>query len=189
MHRSAAASSLAVVLVASLAAACSETVPIPPETRLVASLAAELDPESASAGDSLTATLAGDLRAGDEVLLREGTAIHGVVTAVQESGGRWPAVVKIDFTSLEHAGETHELSARVESVEAETRGDDAAGGDGLIGSVVEGRSGAAMVQPEVQREPGTSVALGTEAERGYLPEGARVEIVVLRRLEVPPAGG
>lgn len=169
-----------------LAAACSDPAVLPPETRLVANLTAELDPGEASAGDSLTAELAGDLRAGERVLLEKGTRIHGVVTAVQESEGRWPTVVNLEFTSLETAGERHRLVSRVESVEARVRGEEAGGGEGLIGDVAEGRAGAALVRPEIQKEPGTSVVLGTEAEDGYLPAGARIELLVVERLEVPP---
>lgn len=178
-------------LAAVLASACSDPAVLPPETRLVASLTTELDPDSASVGDSLTAELAGDLEAGDRVLLREGTPIHGTVTALQASEGRWPAVVKLDFTALEVAGERHGLSSRVAGVEARIRGgeDDGGVGDGLIGDVAEGRSGAALVRPQVQKKPGTSVVVGTEAERGYLPAGARIELVVTERLEVPAPGG
>lgn len=181
----------AAALVALLASACSDPAVLPPETRLVANLTAELDPDSASVGDSLTAELAADLMAGDRVLLEEGTPIHGTVTALQPSEGRWPAVVNLHFTALEVAGERHPLSSRVASVEARVRGggDDAAVGDGLIGDVAEGRSGAALVRPQIQKEPGTSVVVGTEAENGYLPEGARIELVVTARTEVPAPGG
>lgn len=191
MPRSVRLPAIAAALAAVLATACSDPAVLPPDTRLVASLTTELDPESASVGDSLTAELAGDLEAGDRTLLEEGTPIHGTVTALQASEGRWPAVVKLDFTALEVAGERHALSSRVEGVEARIRGggDDGGVGDGLIGDVAEGRSGAALVRPQIQKEPGTSVVVGTEAERGYLPAGARIEIVVTERLEVPAPGG
>lgn len=191
MPRSARLPAIAAALAAVLATACSDPAVLPPDTRLVASLTTELDPDSVSVGDSLTAELAGDLEAGDRTLLEEGTPIHGTVTALQASEGRWPAVVKLDFTALEVAGERHALSSRVEGVEARIRGggDDGGVGDGLIGDVAEGRSGAALVRPQIQKEPGTSVVVGTEAEHGYLPAGARIEIVVTERLEVPAPGG
>lgn len=190
MPRSVAAPAAAAALAVVLASACSDPAVLPPDTRLVASLTAELDPGSASPGDSVTAELAGDLQAGDRVLLEEGTPIHGVVTAVQASEGRWPAVVKLDFTALEVAGERHALSSRVESAEARVRGGGESGtGDGLVGTVAEGRSGTALVRPRVQKEPGTSVVVGTEAARGYLPAGARIALVVTERLEVPRPDG
>lgn len=168
-----------------LATACSDPAVIPPETRLTASLTEELDPAAVSPGDSVTARLAGNLRAGDRVLLEKGTPIHGTVTAVQQSEGRWPTVLNLDFTSVEVAGEQHVLVARVEGVEARVRGEETAGGDGLIGDVARGRAGAALVRPEIQQEPGTSVVLGTEAEDGYLPRGARIQLLVLEQLELP----
>lgn len=193
MSRSVLRLASAVALVAALAAACSDTVSIPAETRLVADLTAELDPDSVSAGDSVSAELAGNLEAGDRVLLEKGTRIHGAVTAVQASGGRWPAVVSLAFTSLEVAGERRALSSRVASVEARIRGDgdedEAVTGDGLIGTVAEGRSGAALVRPHVQKEPGTPVVLGTADESGFLPAGARIELAVTDLLEVPSPGG
>lgn len=189
MSRSALQLATVAVLAVALAAGCSDTATIPPETRLVANLTAELDPDSVSVGDSVSAELAGNLEAGDRVLLEKGTPIHGTVTALQESEGRWPAVVNLDFTSLEVAGERHVLSSRVASAEARVRGgedgSEAATGDGLIGSVAEGRSGAALVRPQVQKEPGTSVVVGTEADSGFLPAGARIELVVTELLEVP----
>lgn len=191
MPRPAPAPAILAALVALLAAACADPAVLPPETRLVANLTAELDPDSASVGDSLTAELAADLVAGDRVLLEEGTPIHGTVTAFQPSEGRWPAVVNLHFTALEVAGGRHPVSSRVGSVEARVRGGggDGAVGDGLIGDVAEGRSGAALVRPRIQKEPGTSVVVGTEAESGYLPEGARIEIVLTERAEVPRPGG
>lgn len=177
---------LVLVLAGLLASGCSDPAVIPPDTRLTASLTGELDPAAASPGDTVTARLAGNLQAGDRVLLEKGTPIHGTVTAVQESEGRWPTVVNLAFTGLEVAGERHDLVSRVESVEARVRGEETAGAEGLIGDVARGRAGASLVQPEIQQEAGTSVVLGTEAEDGYLPEGARIELLVLERLEVPP---
>lgn len=191
-HETPIAATLVLVLAAGLAA-CSDTVTIPPQTRLVASMSAELDPESAAVGDSVTVELAGDLRGENGVLLEKGTLIHGTVTAVQEQQGQWPLVVTLDFTHVEVSGTRHALASRVTSVDAETRSSDdseAAATGGLVGSVVAGRQGAAMVRPDIRKKAGTPVALGTAATTGYLPAGARVELEVTETLELPgPADG
>lgn len=173
-------------------AACSDTVVVPAETRLVAAMSAELDPDSVEVGDSVTAALAGNLEAGDRVLMAKGTRFHGTVTAVQEAEGRWPTVLNLHFVEVEVDGARDSLSTRLVAVDAATRGSDGGGGDetgeGLVGTVASGRNAAAMVRPDVQKEPGSSVVLGTAAARGYLPEGARIELELTAPLEVPPPG-
>lgn len=191
MRRPAAAAALALALGA--VAACSGDVTVPPETVLVAEMDGRLDPDSVSAGDSVHARLAGNLQGRDGgVLLEEGTPIHGTVTAVQRAEGRWPAILRLAFTQVEVAGERHPLSARVRSVEAESRpgsgDDDATVGRGLLGEPLSGRAAGPLLRSSMSGTSGTLVAMGTTARLAYLPDGGRLELVVTSPLEVPPPG-
>lgn len=172
-------------------AACSDTVTLPPGTRLVASVEGALRPGSVSVGDTVRARLAGDLQGAEEVLLGRGTLLLGTVTAVQEARGQWPSVLKLNFDAVEIGGSARPLPMRVVSVEAEAVGDDSdddgAMGQGLMGSVVEGRAGAALVRPDVAGEEGTAVAFGSGERTGHVPDGGQLELEITARTELPPA--
>lgn len=183
---------LAAALAALLLAACSDAVTLPQGTRLVASLDGAVHPDSVSVGDTVRARLAGNLEGGEGVLMVEGTPLVGTVTAVQRAQGQWPLVLKLDFAAAEVGGAVRPLPMRIAGVEAEV--DEAAEGSdamgmGLMGSVVEGRAGAAMVRPDVAREAGTAVALGSGERTGHLPGGGRLELEVTARTELPLPGG
>lgn len=173
-----------------LLAGCADTVTVPAETRLVAELGARLDPASDSVGAPLEARLTGDLAAGDRVLLAEGTALLGRVTAVQARTERLPWAVAIAFDSVRVAGRTHAAPLEVTSVEARPRaGDDAEADGGLLGEVVGGRSGAPLLERRTLEAAGQAVVLGTRDEPAVLPAGARIELRVTAPTELPAPGG
>lgn len=184
---------LPALLLSAASLACgADTVQVPAGTALTVELETALAADTAAVRDEVSARLAGNLTAGDRVLIPAGAVLRGRVTAVQAADDRRPAAVKLDFRVLETGGRVDSVSVRITGAEAVTEEpeDGAApgvAGTGIAGTVVEGRQHAPMVVRELARAPGTGILLGTPAQPAHLPAGARLELELTEPLEVVPA--
>jgi len=169
-------------------AACSDRVSVPSGTTLLVETETRIDPDSVAQGDDVVARLAGDLQGSDGVLIREGAIFEGRITAVQEARGQWPFVVKVAFDSIRVRGVASPISAEIGSVSPRTPEDVTISETDLIGSVVAGRAGAALLRPDIAEAEGTGVALATEAQSTPFLRGSRMELRLTAPLEVPASG-
>lgn len=170
-------------------AACSDSVSVPAGTRLLVEMETRIHPDSVAEGDAVITRLAGDLEGRDGVLIREGATIEGRITAIQEARGQWPHVVKIAFDSIRIRGMARPISADIASATPRTPEGVTVTDTDLIGSVVSGRAGAALIRGDIADAPGTGVALATGAKSAPFLPGSRMELELTAELQVPRPGG
>jgi hypothetical protein len=98
--------------------------------------------------------------------------------------------VKVAFDSIRVRGTASPMSAEIASLSPRTPEDVTVTETDLIGSVVGGRAGAALIRPDIAEADGTGLALATEAKRTPFLPGSRMELRLTAPLEVPgPEGG
>lgn len=131
-------------------------------------------------GDLVVAKLASDVRAGEKVVLPEGTEVRGRVSAAVPSGRvKGLARLAIDFDTLVLKGKEHAVETRTIDITAEkTHKKDAAiigggtAGGAIIGAIAGGKKGAA-VGAAVGAGAGTGTVLATKGKEVTLPAGTQ----------------
>lgn len=156
-------------------------------TRFQAELQEELSTRANSPGDDFRATVVSRITAGDTLAVPAGATLHGRVTAVQEASEDGPAVIKIDFNSIEYGGEEHPISARLVQAHPQDRsssstaedvakiGASAAAG-AILGQVITGEGEGAAVGAAVGGAAGTAIVLSNKKRWAVLPAGSRVTL-------------
>lgn len=170
---------------------------VPTGTTLRARLNSEISTSSSRVGDRFTATLQTPiLNAQRETVIPAGARINGTVTALRKSiDVASPAIVKLDFQTINWGNRSVPLSAAITSTEAETRG----GGitEALQGAAVGAAAGAALgavlgrdvegalTGAAIGAAGGTAISLGTQDQAGVLAAGTSM---TLRLTEPLPLG-
>lgn len=170
-----------------------QTYTVPSGTAMSLTLDRELSAESTAEGDAFKATVSSPVTDGDRVLIPEGSTVRGEVTAFQEATGDRPAIVKLDFSSIEVRGQSQPLAATLTSAEVKTEkelegeakkiGGGAAAG-GLVGGIISGNAKGALLGAAAGAAAGTAIALGTRKTRAYLPAGTAMELRLDESLRV-----
>lgn len=174
------------------------TITVRSGTPLTLTLNQRISTRDNSAGDGFTATVSSALTAGDLVLIPQGAAVRGTVTAVQKPDGERPALIKVELDQIELRGETVPIQAAVVETNPRTEsemtdegkkiGAGAAVG-ALIGAVAGKGAKEALMGAAAGAAAGTAIALGTRDSHGVLPEGSSITIELERPLLVPAPGG
>lgn len=162
-------------------------------TTLSLTLDQKLSTRDNAAGDAFTATVSQPVTDGSRVLIPDGSTVRGKVTAVQKASDDRPAVLKVDFESVEIRGESQPLVATLTSAEVESEkemkgeakkiGGGAAAG-AIVGGILSGDAKGALVGAAVGSAAGTAITLATRDEHGVLPAGTPMEIRLDRDLRV-----
>jgi carbonic anhydrase/acetyltransferase-like protein (isoleucine patch superfamily) len=136
-------------------------------------------------GDGFTATVSEPVTDGSRVLIPTGATIRGKVTALQKAEGDRPAVLKMDFESIEVRGESRPLTATLVSADIETDkemkgeakkiGGGAAAG-GLVGGILGKDAKGALIGAAVGSAAGTAITLATREEHAVLPAGTPMQV-------------
>jgi len=155
----------------------------------------ELSTKSNRAGDPFTAHLVADVLAPDgEVLLPEGTSVHGLVTEAQESpSSDVPAMLRLQIVDAQVGGEVVPLVADVENMQLEAEAKDSdrrtagkvavgAAAGALLGKVL-GKSGTKGAVAGAAA--GAAVAVVTRDGHATLPRGAQMTIRLVESLVIP----
>jgi hypothetical protein len=165
------------------------TADLPAGTEIQVLLLDELSTRDSEVGDSFEAEV---VSAGSTDAL-EGARVAGIVTAVQPSGSAGePAVLKVDFRTVEHEGTTYELDATLLEAHPETRSRTstgegvakagaAAAGGAIVGRIIGGDAKGALIGAAVGAAAGTAIVLGTQDVDGVLPDGSLMRL----RLDAP----
>lgn len=171
------------------------TVSVDSGAQFQAELGQELSTRTSSAGDEFTATLVSQLSAGDTLAVPAGATLNGKVTAVQEASEEGPAVIKVDFTSVEHGGESHPIAARLVRANPQERsssstaedvakiGASAAAG-AILGQVITGEGEGAAVGAAVGGAAGTAIVLSNKSNWAVLPAGSRITLELTEPFQV-----
>jgi hypothetical protein len=152
-------------------------------TMLPVQLETGLSSATSNEGDLIVARLSEDVKAGERVVLKEGTEVRGRVIAATPSGrvkGR--AHLAIDFDKIVTGGREREASLRaVDITAASDKGRDAkvvGGSAGLgliIGAIADGKKGAA-IGTAVGAAAGAGAALATKGREVELPAGTNLRL-------------
>ncbi|HUF31018.1 MAG TPA: YMGG-like glycine zipper-containing protein [Gemmatimonadaceae bacterium] len=162
---------------------------LPIGTTMQVRLNNELGTASSKVGDTFTATVVNDVRAGDgTVAVASGSTIRGSVTAVESSSDATDAaVIKLAFTELSMNGRTYPFEARIEATDLQQQGDtrqetiQKAGIGAAAGAVLGAVLGDAemkniLVGAAVGAAAGTAISLGAGEVQGTLPVGTVLTI-------------
>lgn len=196
-----------VVLVAVLAACGGtagsdgpQTATVSAGTEMVVRLDQELSTRSHRKGDEFTARLASTVRTDGAAAIPAGAVVHGRVTGVQQaSSDGTKGVVKLQPTSVELRGASHELAARVLSADPEVRSETSTGeaaakvggsaaAGAILGRVIGGDGAGAAVGAAVGAAAGTGIVLATKDGHAVLPEGSDLRLELTEPLTVPLGG-
>jgi outer membrane lipoprotein SlyB len=156
-------------------------------TVLPVQLETSLSSATSHEGDLIVARLSEDVKAGEKVVLKEGTEVRGRVVAAVPSGrvkGR--ARLAIDFDRILAGGKEREASLRAIDITAPSgKGKDAkviggsAGVGLIIGAIADGGKGAA-IGTAVGAAAGTGAVLATRGKQVQLPAGSALKLRVER---------
>lgn len=154
-------------------------------TKISLTLDQKLSTENNKKGDAFSATVSEPVTDGSRVLVPEGATVRGEVTALQKASGDKPAVLKVDFSSIEVRGERRPLSATLTAADVETDkemkgeakkiGGGAAAG-GLVGGILGKDAKSTLIGAAVGSAAGTAITLATRQEHAVLPAGTPMEI-------------
>jgi len=172
---------------------------LPSGTRLTVELAEEVASNTAQAGDLFRSIVAEDvLRGGDVVIPAGSTVVGRIVEAVplsQRVGGR--ARLDLEFHLLDIPGAPDPDGVPIQADFAvkgknETARDAATIGGAAVGGAILGRvldksdkGKGTVLGALIGAAAGTVIASRSEGEEVVLPEGARIELVLTRPVEVP----
>jgi len=174
--------------------ATAATITVPSGTPLTLPLNQRISTRDNSVGDGFTATVSSALTEGDLVLIPQGAAVRGTVTAVQKPDGRRPALIKVELDQIQLGGEHVPIQAAVIETNPQTEsemtdegkkiGAGAAVG-ALIGAVAGDGAKEALMGAAAGAAAGTAIALGTRDSHGGSPEGSPITIELESPLDVP----
>lgn len=162
---------------------------LPVGTTMQVRLDNELGTESSKVGDTFTATVINDVRAGDgSIAVASGSTVRGSVTAVDDSDDATDAaVIKLSFNELSMNGRNYPFEARIEATDLKQQGDtrqetiQKAGIGAAAGAVLGAVLGDAdmkniLVGAAVGAAAGTAISLGAGDVEGTLPVGTVLTI-------------
>ena len=162
---------------------------LPVGTTMQVRLDNELGTESSKVGDTFTATVINDVRAGDgSIAVASGSTVRGTVTAVDDSDDATDAaVIKLSFNELSMNGRNYPFEARIEATDLKQQGDtrqetiEKAGIGAAAGAVLGAVLGDAdlkniLVGAAVGAAAGTAISLGAGDVEGTLPVGTVLTI-------------
>ena len=176
-----------------------QTATLPAGTEMVVELEQEVSTRSHQKGDEFTARLASSVRTDSAAAIPAGAVVHGRVTGVQQaSSDGTKGVVKLQPTSVEMRGASHDLAARVLSADPEVRSETSTGeaaakvggsaaAGAILGRVIGGDGAGAAVGAAVGAAAGTGVVLATKDGHAVLPEGSDLRLELTEALTVPVA--
>lgn len=170
---------------------------LPIGTTMQVRLNNELGTESSKVGDTFTATVINDVRAGDgSIAVASGSTIRGTVTAVDGSDDVTDAaVIKLAFNELSMNGRTYPFEARIEATDLKQQGDSRqetiqkAGIGAAAGAVLGAVLGDAELKniltgAAVGAAAGTAISLGAGDVEGTLPIGTVLTIQATQAVSV-----
>jgi hypothetical protein len=161
-------------------------------TRLTASTTAEIRSNKNKVGDTVTATIANDVKdnAGN-VVIPAGSAVVLKVTAIKESENKSDktGTLTLQPTSVSINGESYPLSAKIDSVGTQLQGRKTGAGDiakvgagagigAVVGRVLGGSTKGAVIGGVVGGAVGAQRAVETKDRDVVLPEGTSVTLVL-----------
>ncbi len=162
---------------------------LPVGTSMQVRLNNELGTESSKVGDTFTATVINDVRAGDgSIAVPSGSTVRGTVTAVDDSDDATDAaVIKLSFNELSANGRNYPFEARIEATDLKQQGDtrqetiQKAGIGAAAGAVLGAVLGDAdmkniLVGAAIGAAAGTAISLGAGDVEGTLPVGTVLTI-------------
>jgi len=153
-----------------------------------------LSTKSNRAGDPFSAHLVADVLAPDgEVLLPEGTLVHGQVTEARESPSPdEPAMLRLQIVDTRIRGEVVPLVAEVEDMQLQTEAKDS--DRRTAGKVAVGAAAGALLSKALGKSgtkgavagaaAGAAVAVVTRDGHATLPQGAQMTIRLMERLVI-----
>lgn len=159
-------------------------------TELRLTLNREIAVDSVQSGDPFTANMERPVIRGDYVVIPAGSRVSGRVTAVQKATDDNPAVIKLDFETIEVRGESLALQATLTETSPQTRSQmtgklkkigGGAGAGAVLGAVIGGGAKEAILGAAAGAAAGSAVALGTKEKSAYLPAGSPIVL----RLDAP----
>lgn len=173
------------------------TVSLESGTELRLTLGREISTETAQVGDAFTASLERPVIRGDFVVLPAGATVNGRVTAVQKAGDGKPAAVKLHFETIEVREQLSQLQATLTEASPKTRSKmtdklkkigGGAGAGAVLGAIIGGGAKEAVFGAAAGAAAGSAVALGTQEQTAYLPEGSPMTLRLDAPLTVPAPG-
>lgn len=152
-----------------------KNVTIPSGTTIPVRITQTLDSASAQVGQSFSGTVATDIMADGLVAIRQGTAVSGRVSAVQEAAHyKGSSLLTIELVSLSRHGDSLAVSTQPYSVQGKGRGKNTAAKVGggaaigaIIGAIAGGGKGAAI---------GSAAGAGVGAGANTVTRGEQVQI-------------
>ncbi|WP_313900656.1 BON domain-containing protein [Edaphobacter flagellatus] len=150
-------------------------VTIPAGTTIPVRINQTLDSASTQQGQSFTGTVATDIMADGLVAIRQGSAVTGRVTAVQEAAHyKGNSLLTVELVSISRNGDSLAVSTQPYSVEGKGRGKNTAAKVGggaaigaIIGAIAGGGKGAAI---------GSAAGAGVGAGANTITRGEQVRI-------------
>jgi hypothetical protein len=161
-------------------------------TRLTASTTAEIRSDKNKVGDTVTATIAKDVKdnAGN-VVIPAGSAVVLKVTAIKESENKSDktGTLTLQPTSVSINGQSYPLSAKIDSVGTQLQGRKTGAGDiakvgagagigAVVGRVLGGSTKGAVIGGVIGGAVGAQRAVETKDRDVVLPEGTSVTLVL-----------
>jgi hypothetical protein len=161
-------------------------------TRLTASTTAEVRSNKNKVGDTVTATIANDVKdnAGN-VVIPAGSAVVLKVTAIKESENKSDktGTLTLQPTSVSINGQSYPLSAKIDSVGTQLQGRKTGAGDiakvgagagigAVVGRVLGGSTKGAVIGGVIGGAVGAQRAVETKDRDVVLPEGTSVTLVL-----------
>jgi hypothetical protein len=161
-------------------------------TTLTASTTAEVRSDKNKVGDSVTATLATDVKdAAGHVVIPAGSEVVLMVTAIKESENKSDktGTLTVKPTSVIINGESHPIAASIEHVDTKLEGRKTNAGDvakpaagaavgAVVGRVIGGSTAGAVIGGVIGGAVGTQRAVETKDRDVVLPAGTTVTLVL-----------
>ncbi|WP_051978975.1 BON domain-containing protein [Edaphobacter aggregans] len=152
-----------------------KTVTIPSGTTIPVRITQTLDSASTQQGQSFSGTVATDVMADGLVAIRQGTAVTGRVTAVQEAAHyKGSSLLTVELVSIDRHGDSLAVTTQPYSVQGKGRGKNTAAKVGggaaigaIIGAIAGGGKGAAI---------GSAAGAGLGAGANTVTRGEQVQI-------------
>ena len=165
---------------------------VPEGTMLSLKLATGIDSGTNRVEDPVQATLTQAVSSGRDEVLPAGSAVRGIVSAVDSSGKvKGLASITLHFTSVAAAGrdDRYDIDATYSETAESTKGEDAkkigigAGAGAAIGALIGGKSGAAK-GAAVGGGAGTGIVLATKGHEVTRPVGATLSVRLKKSVDV-----
>jgi hypothetical protein len=157
-----------------------EPIVVPAGTTLLLVFDSTVSSATASAGDAVTARLGEDVKVGEDVILKAGSAVRGRVVSAKRSGkvkGR--AELRVSFDTIEAKGRPYAIDTTpVAQTATPDKGRDAkiiggaAGAGAIIGGIADGGSGA-LKGILIGGAAGTGGVLLTRGKEVVFEQGSR----------------